>query len=161
MRTIAALSLSLLFVACASSSTDGDSDGSINAERIALQKPTIAIAQLTSVGAAAEKKLTGGLPVQYQIRVTNNSDIPIKLQRVTLQTMGSGAYEISPTANPFSVTIEPRQSQDVRMWAASYIPMSSVAGANGPVTLRVKADFQSEKGKFQEIFTENITGPAM
>lgn len=160
MRTTAALCLTFLFVACASS-TDPDRDGSVNAERVALSKPTIAIAQLTSVGAAAEKKLTGGLPVQYQIRVTNNSDATIKLKRIHLQTLGSGAYEVRPTSNPFDVAIEPKQSQDVKMWAPGYIPYSSVAGANGPVTLRATLDFESAKGKFQEIFVENVAGPAM
>jgi hypothetical protein len=157
MRTFAALTLSLFFVACASSS-DPDSDGSIDASRVSLSKPTIEIAQLSTVGAAAEKKLTGALPVQYAIRVTNNSDTPIKLTRLNLQTLGSGAYEIRNASQPFSVTIEPNQSQDVKMWASAYIPYSSVAGANGYVSLRATFFFESTKGKFQEIFVENVGG---
>lgn len=159
MRTTAALLLSLLFVACASS--DPDNDGSVDASKIALGKPTIAIAQLTSVGAAAEKKLTGGLPVQYAIRVTNNSDIPIKLTRINLQSIASGAYDVQPTSNPFAVTIEPNQSQDVKMWVPANIQYSSVAGANGYVTLRATLNFESEKGKFQEIFIENVGGAGL
>ena len=158
MRTFAALSLSLLLAACASSGGDLET---IDAARVNLSKPTIAIAQLTSVGAAAEKRLTGGLPVQYAIRVTNNSDEPIKLVRLNLQTLGSGAYEIRGSSHPFAVTIEPRQSQEVKVWASGYIPYASVAGANGPVTLRATAFFDSAKGKFQEIFTENVSGPGM
>lgn len=156
MRTIAALALSLLLAACASSP---DGLQTVDAARVNLSKPTIAIAQLTSVGAAAEKTLTGGLPVQYAIRVTNNSDTAIKLTRMNLQTLGSGAYEVRPDSRPFDVTIEPNQSQDVKVWVSGYIPYSSVAGANGPVTVRATLFFESAKGKFQEIFVENVARP--
>lgn len=155
MRTLAALSLSFLLAACTSSSGGRELD-TIDAARVNLSKPTIAIAQLTSVGAAAEKKLTGGLPVQFAVRLTNNSETPIKLTRLNLQTLGSGAYEIRGSSHPFAVTIEPNQSQEVKVWASGYIPYSSVSGANGPVTLRATAFFESAKGKFQEIFVENV-----
>jgi hypothetical protein len=155
MRTIQAVCLSLLLAACAST----QSDDNAGATKVNLAKPTIEVAQLSSVGAAA-RNVTGGLPVQFRISVTNNADAPIKLTQVQLQSLGGGAYELRPTTNPYDVTIEPKQTQSVEMWAPGNIPYASVAGANGPVTLQARLSFDSASGKFQEVIVENVASPS-
>lgn len=156
MRTTLAVCLLLLLVACASTDSAEDTSGS---EKLNLSTPSIEVAQISSVGAAA-RHVTGGLPVQFRIGVTNNGDEPITLTRVTIQSLGGGSYELPQASNPFKVTIEPKQSQNVEMWAPANIPYASVAGANGPVTVRATLFFDSAKGKFQEIRVENVASPS-
>jgi hypothetical protein len=154
MRTIAALSLSLLFVACASSS----GTPARTASEVNLGKPGIEVTQLSSVGAAA-RHITGPVPIQFGIKVTNNAEDAITLTQVSLQTLGGGAYDVKPTTNPFKVAIAPNESKNVNLWAPGNVAIDSVAGVNGPVTLRVTLYFDSPKGKFQEIVVENVMSP--
>ena len=154
MRTITAVSLSLLLVACASSSgTPNRTASDVN-----LGKPSIAVAQISSVGAAA-RHVTGGVPVQFSFTITNNAEAPITLTQVSVQTLGGGAYEVRPTTNPFKVTIAPTESKKVDMWAPSNVAIDTVAGVNGPATVRATLYFDSPKGKFQEIVIENVMSP--
>lgn len=154
MRTTLAVCLSLLLVACASTPSVDDTS-----EKLKLSKPTIEVEQLSSVGAAA-RHVTGGLPVQFRFGVTNNSDQPITLTRVTIQSLGGGAYVLPQATNPYKVTIAPQESQNVEMWAPANIPYASIAGANGPVTVRATLFFDSPKGKFQEVRVENVASPS-
>ena len=157
MRTFAAVSLSFLLIACATTQSPSTDDS--GAAKVDLSKPTIEVEQISSVGAAA-RNVTGGLPVQYRITVTNNSEQPITLTNVSLQSLGGGAYEVPPTSNGFKVAIAPKETGKTTMWVAANIPYASVAGANGPVTLRATLHFDSPKGKFQEVEVVNVASPS-
>lgn len=150
-RSLSALLLVLLAGACASMRSDSGK----GAAEVALTSPEIQIEQLSSVGAAA-RHITGGLPIHYRIRVANRAGVPIKLTRATVQTIGEGAYSVSPTSSPFDASIEPEQFKEVDMWVASYIANPTLVGANGPVTLRATLFFDSPSGQFQEIVMEQL-----
>ena len=57
---------------------------------------------------------------------------------------------------PFKTVVQPGQTETVQFWAAANVGSTSLVGANGPVTLRVTAQFDSPMGQFQEIVVQQV-----
>ena len=146
MRTLIAASLAVLTLACAS--------GGSNSTAAKIEKPQVQIAQINGLPTAA-RHVTGGVSINYAVRVRNRAAEPITLKRISLQSMNEGAYNVAPTSRPFDVRINPEQFQDVELWVSAQTGKSLV-GANGPVTLRVTCEFDSAMGKFQEIVVRTV-----
>lgn len=142
MRKAALAALLLTLTACASSRAT-----------VQLTKPEMRIVQTSAIPAAA-RHVSGNIPVSYALRVANRSDETITLKRVTLQSVGAGAYSVS-TSLPFDVTIAPAQYQIVE-FSAGAVASTSVVGVNGPVSLRVIAHFNSPVGEFDEIVVQQV-----
>ena len=138
----ASLLLTLLTAACASQGK------SSRASMAGIQ-----IVQTSAVPTAA-RYVQGGVSVQFAVRVTNLVDEPITLRRVTVQSLGEGAYHVQHSM-AYDLAVGPQQAQDVQFWAPAQTGRSLV-GANGPVSVRVTAEFDSKKGKFQEIVTRVV-----
>lgn len=110
--------------------------------------------QTGGVGIAA-RNMTGNLPVRFEIEVRNPSREPIQLDRIQVETMGLGAYSISPQSKPFTLMIGSNRAALVEMWAPA-VASETILGVNGPVTLRLTANFSSEFGKFQRIVVTQV-----
>ena len=134
--------VALLFTACASTRATAP-----------ITKPEMRIVQTSTIPAAA-RHVTGNIPVSYAMRIANRADETITLKRVTLQSVGAGAYTIS-TSLPFDVTIAPAQFQTIE-FSAGAVASTSVVGVNGPVSLRVIAHFNSPVGEFDEIVVQQV-----
>jgi hypothetical protein len=148
MRTLLALSLVLLG-ACASSNGNATTASAKNTK--AGMKPQIDIVQTSGLAIAA-RHMDGAFSVRYAVRVMNPSADLITLRRVTVQSVTQGAYSVGPFSMPFDLAVAATQHQDVQFWAPAETGYYSVVGANGPVTLRVVCEFDSQKdGRFQEI----------
>ena len=153
MRKRTAVSLLLLtlvslgLTACASSSGDDPGDGSASG-RAGLQ-----IVQTSGVPTVA-RHVSGPLQVQYVVRLTNLTGEAITLKRVNVQSQSQGAYHINHSL-PFEVTIPAGSAADVDFQGPARTG-ESLVGANGPVTLRVTAEFDSPTGKFREIATRVV-----
>lgn len=148
MRKLLAVSLLLLSAACASQRNNLAGD---------IADPGIQIIQTSSVPPAA-RHVQGGIVVSYAVRVTNHAAEPITLRRLTLQSMSEGAYHVSHAAS-YDLPVPAGQSQDVQLNAPAQTGQSLV-GANGPVTLRVTAEFDSARGRFQQIVTRVVNANA-
>ncbi len=142
MRKAALAAFLLTLTACASSRAT-----------VQITKPEMRIVQTSAIPAAA-RHVSGNIPVSYALRVANRSDETITLKRVTLQSVGAGAYSVS-TSLPFDVTIAPAQYQIVE-FSAGAVASTSVVGVNGPVSLRVIAHFNSPVGEFDEIVVQQV-----
>ncbi|HVR40166.1 MAG TPA: hypothetical protein VMU84_13810 [Thermoanaerobaculia bacterium] len=123
--------------------------GGSDAATAKLTKPEIMIIQTSNVPSAA-RHVDGGLPIQYRVRVANKAGEPITLRRIALRSVGQGAYTINGYSQAFNVTIEPDQFQEVEFYVPAFVDIVTMAGANGPVTLRGTYYFDSPVGKFQE-----------
>ncbi|HEX7154705.1 MAG TPA: hypothetical protein VF618_24680 [Thermoanaerobaculia bacterium] len=145
------LILSLVIAGCASSR----SESGLGAAKVNLIKPEMQLWQTSSVPVAA-RHTTGGLPIQYRLRISNRAAETITLKRVTIRSIGQGAYDVGPSSQPFSVKVEPDQFQEVSFWSPANIQSASLVGANGPVTVRVEAHFDSPVGQFQEIVIQQV-----
>ncbi len=121
-----------------------------------LIEPDISISQLSSVPAAAEH-VSGGLPVRYRLRVANRSAEEITLKRITLQSMGAGAYTVRPTSQPFNTKVAPDAFESVEFWVPAVVEYDTTLGSNGPVTLRLILQFDSSVGVFQETVVRQVS----
>ena len=141
--------LLLFAAACASSSDSGKTTAKVE---VAL--PELQIQQLSANPPEAQH-ITGGLQVEYALAVQNKASDPITLKQVSIVSLGTGAYNVS-TSQGFKTVIQPAQTETVQFWAAANVPMDTVVGVNGPVTLRVTAQFDSPKGSFQEVVVQQV-----
>jgi hypothetical protein len=131
------------------------SDSGKGRAKVAVPEPALQIQQLSTVPSAAQH-IEGVLPVQYALQVVNNAAEPITLKQVSVVSMGYGAYNVPQTSQAFKSVIEPQQSQVVDFWVGANIKTTSLVGANGPVTLRVTAIFDSPDGQFQKIVVQQV-----
>lgn len=145
------LSIVLVVSACASM----QSDSGKGSAKVNVPEPDLQIRQLSSVPAAA-RQVEGGLPVQYALAVRNHASGPITLKQINLVSMGYGAYDVPSTTRPFQAVIQPDQTSIVDFWVPANIQNASLVGANGPVTLRVTAYFDSPDGQFRQVVVQQV-----
>ena len=150
-KSAAFLSAFLLLSACASMQSDSGKGSS----KVDIPKPEIQIQQLSTVPTAA-RHMTGGLPIQYAVAVLNHAGEPITLKQLNIVSMGYGAYDVPSTSRPFKAVIQPDQTQVVDFWVPANIQNASLVGANGPVTVRLTAVFDSPDGQFQHIVVQQV-----
>jgi hypothetical protein len=147
MKTTVAMLSFLLLGGCASHT---------NNTKVDVAQPQVEIQQLSSVPLVAEQ-VTGGMPVQYRMSVTNTAQVPITLKRVDVRSMGSGAYDVPPTSKPYSLVIEPGATEAFDLWIPAYAT-TSVAGANGAVALQLRTQFDTASGSFQNVTVSQVMG---
>ena len=142
MRT--ALTLTMLFlVACATNSAAPGPEPDIN------------IYQLSNVAVGTEHD-TGPISTQFAVEVKNKLAEPLTLRRVGVQSIGGGSYTLPSYSQGFNETIAPGETKRVAFWAPAFVSMNTVAGSNGPVTLRASLEFEAAGKKFQKVEVRNV-----
>ena len=122
--------------------------------RVALTPPDVVVRQVGGLPLAA-RHVTGPISVNLLLDVMNKASEDIRLEQVRVETVGLGAYTIIPTSRPFDQRIAPNRVETVEMVLPATAE-STIIGANGPVTIRGIAYFNSEFGKFQRVFTQQL-----
>jgi hypothetical protein len=155
MRKLLAFSL-VLAGACASSNSTTTSQDA----RAVSTKPQVQIMQIGGVPPAA-RNVRGNISVQYAVEIGNTSAEAITLKAITLKRINvqsvneGGAYTVRHS-QPFDKLITASDRQVVEFFAPAYATGMSVAGANGPVTVRVVAEFEGPRGRFQQVITQVV-----
>jgi hypothetical protein len=153
-HTFLALVLAAAVAGCASS----QSGSGLGHTKVNIIEPEVTFIQ-TSLVAQVARDMTGNIPVRYQVRVANKSGEPITLTRIDVQSVGEGAYSLRPQSHPFKKVIGPDQFELVDFWVPAFISDEfgpTVYGANGPVTLRSVAHFDSPVGQFDHITVQQV-----
>jgi len=127
--------------------------GSIGA-KAPVTEPEILVEQLSTVAPAAIR-ISGNISLQYRVTIHNVSDTPLTLTRVDLNSIGAGAYTLNATSRSFNLPIAPGATQSVEFWTSGTVD-PTILGADGPVTLRAVAGFDSAKGSFQSVVTQQV-----
>jgi hypothetical protein len=105
----------------------------------------------------AARRSSGGAPVQYRVRVANRTAGDLTLQRIAVQSVTTNdAYYVLPTTRPFDVTIPSSEFRDVEMWVPTEMQGNTVAGNNGPVSLRLTLAFKAFTGNFTEVVIRQV-----
>ncbi len=151
MKRSAALLSIFILSACASM----QSDSGKGTAQVKVPLPDLQIQQISTVPVAA-RHVEGGVPVQYALAIRNHAGTPITLKQVNVVSMGYGAYNVPSTSLPFKSIIQPDQTQFVDFWVPANIETASLVGANGPVTLRITAHFDSPDGQFQQVVVQQV-----
>ena len=150
----AALVATMAFVAI--SCTSMKSDSGLGQAPADLIRPEVTVTQLSGIPSAA-RHVDGGLPINYRIQVANKAGETITLKHITVVSMGRGAYNVPQTSRPFQLDVKPEAFGTADFWVPATAD-STISGANGPVTLRVVAHFDSPVGQFDEIVIQQVNG---
>jgi hypothetical protein len=144
--------LGFVLAACGSSN---------NNVKVNIPDPGIEVQQISSTPAVAEH-VTGGVPINLAMAVTNHATVPITLKRVNVQSIGTGGYNVPSTSRPFKdgIVIQPGATEQVQFWVGANAD-TSVAGVNGAVALRVIAQFDSPLGQFEYSSVHQVQGRIM
>ena len=134
----------LLLLGCATSSP-----------KTAAVEPELQIQQISNIPEAA-RYVTGRISVQYAVAVKNTTTAALQLKRIDVQSIGLGAYTLAPTSLPFDVPIAPGETKVVQFWGGAFIDSSTISGANGPVTLRAVAQFDSANGPVRTTVVQQV-----
>jgi len=118
-------------------------------------EPDVNIIQLSRVAVGTEHE-TGPVSAHFAVEVKNTMAEPLNLRRVALQSIGGGSYTLPSYSQAFNETIAPGETKRVSFWAPAYVSMDTVAGTNGPVTLRAALDFEAGGRKFQKVEVQNV-----
>ncbi|HEX8252361.1 MAG TPA: hypothetical protein VF846_04360 [Thermoanaerobaculia bacterium] len=149
MRKLLIVSL-LVLSACSTSTPTQKQQAKVDR----ANRPQIDIMQTSAVPIAA-RYVDGGVSVQYAVRIGNPAARDITLRRLTIQSVGQGAYTVNAYSVPFNVAVMAANKAQVQFWVPAYTGMS-IVGANGPVTVRVVGEFDSTDGRIQEVVTRVV-----
>jgi hypothetical protein len=152
MRNLLMMTALLLAIGCATS----DDATSAKNEATSANEPEVTLVQLSHVAAGTEYD-AGPVSAHFRVDVRNPAATPIHLDRVSVQSIGGGAYDLPAYSQAFDVTIEPKESRSVDFWARAYVANPTVSGANGPVTIRATLELDAAGAKFQKIVMQNIS----
>lgn len=144
MRSVLTLTALLLVFGCATN--DATSSG---------PEPDVTVMQLSRVAEGTQYD-TGPVSTQYAVEVKNTTPAPLHLSRVAVQSIGGGSYTLRPYSQAFNETIGTGETKRVTFWAPAYVAIQTVAGANGPVTLRATLDLDAGGKKFQKIVVQDV-----
>jgi hypothetical protein len=142
-RIVLALTLFLAAFGCATSDTP------------AGPEPEVNLIQLSRVAEGTQYD-TGPVSAHYAVEVKNTLAEPVSLRRVSLQSIGGGAYTLPAYSQGFNETIAAGVTKRVSFWAPAYVSTETVSGANGPVTLRGTLEFEAAGRKFQKVVVQNV-----
>ena len=149
--TLIAIVLTAALAGCAST----QSESGMGHAKVKLTEPELTIVQ-TSLVPQVARDITGPIPVHYKMRVANKSGEPITLTSLQLQSVGYGAYSLQSQSHPFKQKIAPDHFEIVEFWMPATIQDASLYGANGPVTLRAVAHFDSPVGQFDQVVVQQV-----
>ena len=119
--------------------------------------PPVTIEQITSV-ATYQVGIPGGVPVDYEVKVTNVFDHPITLKSLEIETVGgSGAYAMNRVRHAFNLTIAPHSvsAVPIRAWV-DRLQQTDRGDVNAPATVRGVARFDSPSGVLRTAFASRV-----
>jgi hypothetical protein len=141
----------LLLLACASGG------------KAKILEPELQFVQIT--GPADAMYPSGDFEVQFGMRISNRSAEPITLERVLVETIGSGGpYRVPRDFYYMKQTIPGGQFGEVAFWArAEATGTQHSIDAQAPVTVRGTAYFRTPTGHIRKVFVQHLgqsgTGP--
>lgn len=144
MRNALMMTALLLALGCATNDTPSAGE------------PEVTLIQLSRVAEGTQYD-TGPVSAHYAVEVKNVTAAPLHLDRIGVQSIGGGAYDLRSHSQAFDVMIAPGETRSVDFWAPAYVSNPTVAGANSPVTIRAMLEFDAGGKKFQKVVIQNIS----
>ena len=119
--------------------------------------PLVTIRQMSRV-APLKIAVEGGLPVEYEIEITNPFDHSVTLTSIEVETIGdSGAYTMKRVRHAFSHDIAAHAVATVgfRAWVQTLLE-GETGIVSSPTSVRGIARFNSAAGKTQTAFAARV-----
>jgi hypothetical protein len=117
--------------------------------------PEVSLRQ--TVGPADIGATEGPIRVQFELAIRNQSSEELRLQRVEIESVGTGAYILRRETVYMKDVVEPLGETAVRFWARGVARAGTYrAGIGEPVTVRAVIHFQTDMGPVRRIVMKNI-----
>jgi hypothetical protein len=139
-----ALLILLLLAGCASGPQDDP-----NAPQVALHLDQYEAAPDTFT-------YNGPVNVRYALSVTNTTKEKVKLNRIEIRTIGSGAYTIPTTSTMINTEIVPGESKTMAIALWGYAQGGRLHSME-PVSVRAVGYFSAPTGAFIRLFSAYFT----
>lgn len=121
-----------------------------------LPRPKVQIFSRTNL-VETSPSMASGVAVHYEIRITNQAEIPITLKRIDLDAMAGGGFQVQAKTRIFDVTIAPTETRSVDFDTTAYINDPLGADARQPVAIRATTLFTTAQGKLQSITQQRVS----
>ena len=134
----------LLLAGCASGSQDDE-----NAPNIILH--------LTQDEAYSNAfTYAGSVNIRFVLSAANTTKDAVKLTRIEIRTIGTGAYTIRPTTTQINIDLAPGEQKSVALAVWGYARGGTLSSTE-PVILRGTAYLTGPSGAFMRLINEYIT----
>ncbi|HXH38441.1 MAG TPA: hypothetical protein VNN08_07425 [Thermoanaerobaculia bacterium] len=98
----------------------------------------------------------GALNLTFALSMTNTTNQPVKVSRIEIRTIGSGAFTIRSTSTPINTDLGPGESKTMPLSLWGYARGGQLSSTE-PVTIRGTAYLTGPSGSFLRLFSEYIT----
>jgi hypothetical protein len=100
----------------------------------------------------------GAVNIPFELSIVNSTNQAVKLERIEIRTIGSGAYTIRSTSTRLNLALGAGETKAVQLsvWGVS---RGGQMTGDEPVTLRAAAYLSGPSGPFVRLFTEYLTQP--
>lgn len=123
------------------------------ASQSAVTAPEVELMQMSGLPNTRVESASG-LPLEFQLKITNPLDHPVTLVAVEVESVGqTGAYEMKRVRHSFDRTIAANATDtiDLRAWVQP-LQVDVRGTVNSPVMLRGTARFESASGVMRRNF---------
>ena len=138
----------LLFLAAACSTGGGGPVANI-------PKPKVQVIQRTNIAESIPTVPTG-IAVHYEVRITNQAQVPITLKRIDLDAMEGGGFDLEAKTRIYNVTIAPGDTGSVDFVTTAYIDPRRYE-SRMPVAIRAQTLFDTPEGKLTAIVQQRVS----
>lgn len=149
--------LAFACIAAAACASSGPAGSTPDARALNIAEPQFRIVQM--VGPADQQFPQGEMEVKYGVGVGNQSEEPIKLRRIQLETVGEGGpYVLKKETYYFSLEVPAKTTKETTFWAKAYGTGTAYSlDARAPVGVRCLAYFETSRGVFRKVIVQNFT----
>jgi len=95
--------------------------------------------------------------VCFRITVTNATKEPMRVKRISLQSLGGGVYRLETSSRKFDQAIAPGEKESFRYWASA-IATDPAVGTSGPLVVRTAIDAKAGGGPIRAVFNRRVNG---
>ncbi len=149
MRARALLPLATLLLLCAASCSH-----SVAGEEDTTRDVSFSIVQ------SADPPISGSMTridVPFEITIGNKTSEPMTVNRIAMQSMEVGDYQIPYKPRNFDKVIPPGAKEKFEFWANAIVT-DPILGTRAPLTLRTMVDLSGAGGARHEVFVRAING---
>ncbi|MGZ7077803.1 MAG: hypothetical protein ACXVJT_00195 [Thermoanaerobaculia bacterium] len=97
------------------------------------------------------------IDVPFEITIGNKTAAPMTVNRISLQSMEVGDYQIPYKPRNFDRVIAPGAKEKFEFWANAIVT-DPILGTRAPLTLRTMVDLTVSGGTRHEVFVRGING---
>lgn len=93
--------------------------------------------------------------VRYVITIVNRTKESVTIQRITIQSLGGGDYQVPLRSRPFNRAIAPATREKFEFWATATVTDPTI-GTRAPLMLRTTITAQTVGGERREWFIRRV-----